>query len=299
NNLDFFLTIDEFKITHTHFGHVGELICFLKKIKLLKKCEIVHSFHGFDLLPNHQKYYQFKYENLFKFCKYFTVNSKYTYNILEDFPNVESKKIRSLPVSLDTSYFSNSDFKPNKDFRIIFIGRLIDWKSPINALKILQILHEREFPIFLDIIGEGPERKSCEDFIQANNLQEYAFLLGALDQKDIKVKLSQSSVFIAPGITDPKTSRAENQGLVVQEAQAMELPVIVSSAGGMKYGLIDGVTGYVVEENDIEGFVEKIIHLFNFPEIIEEMGKRGRKYVQENFDYKVLGKKLLEIYSLR
>lgn len=296
NNLDLFLAIDQFKITHTHFGHIGELVCFLKKIRLLKKTEIVHSFHGFDLLPDQEDYYQLKYENLFKFCNIYTVNSQYTLKILQKFSNVESNKIRLLPVSLDTSYFSKVDFESVKDFRIIFVGRLIDWKSPVNALKILRILRQRDFPVFLDIIGEGREKKTCEDFINEYSLHDSVSLLGALNQKDLKVRLSQAGVFIAPGITDTLTSRAENQGLVLQEAQSMELPVIVSNAGGMKFGLIDGVTGYVIDEDDIDGFVEKIIYLYNFPEIRINMGKRGRKYVEENFDYKVLGNKLLEIY---
>ena len=38
----------------------------------------------------------------------------------------------------------------------------------------------------------------------------------------------------------------------------MNVPVIVSDAGGMKFGLMDGITGYVVPENDLEGFVQKI-----------------------------------------
>jgi colanic acid/amylovoran biosynthesis glycosyltransferase len=296
NNLDIFYCLNG-TITHSHFGHTGELIGFLKNIGLLRKTEIVHSFHGFDLLPNRSEYYRIKYKNLFKYGKIFTVNSKYTLELLENISDVKPKSICLLPELLDTKYFSKSMIKSPKSFRLIFIGRLISWKAPILAIMIIQILNDKGLPVFLDIIGDGNERKDCEDYIVSNKLQEVVTLWGVLDQKDIKLKLEEASVFIAPGITDPITCRAENQGLVIQEAQSMELPVIVSDAGGMKYGLIDGVTGYVIEEGNIEAFAERIIFLINNPDFRIEMGKKGRQFVKENFDSNVLGLELLEIYK--
>jgi len=297
NNLDHFLSLDNSLITHTHFGHTGELIGFLKNIGLLRKTEIVHSFHGFDLLLNRSEYYRIKYTNLFKYGKCFTVNSKYTFGILEKITGVRFETIQLLPVSVNTQYFSKNIMELPKSFRMIFIGRLISWKAPILAIMITQILNDKGFPVFLDIIGDGNERKDCDDYIVINKLQEVVTLWGVLDQKDIKLKLEEASVFIAPGITDPITGRAENQGLVIQEAQSMELPVLVSDAGGMEYGLIDGVTGYVIEEGNIEAFAEKIIFLFNNPDFGIEMGKKGRQFVKENFDTNGRGNRLIDIYQ--
>ena len=84
-----------------------------------------------------------------------------------------------------------------------------------------------------------------------------------------------SDLFVFPGIHD-KHGRAETQGLVLQEAQAMELPVIVSDVGGMKYGMINDITGFVVEEKNIAGFVDKIELLIADKELRKEMGKQGR-----------------------
>jgi colanic acid/amylovoran biosynthesis glycosyltransferase len=76
----------------------------------------------------------------------------------------------------------------------------------------------------------------------------------------------------------------------------MQLPVIISDAGGMKEGVIDGVTGFVVPENDINGFVEKIELLANDPDLRKRMGEAGRNFVVENYDINKLNEKLMQIY---
>ena len=72
----------------------------------------------------------------------------------------------------------------------------------------------------------------------------------------------------------------------------MQLTVVVSDAGGMKYGLIDNETGFVVKEKDIQEFSNKIELLHNNSDLKEIMGKKGRQFVIENYDINVLGPKL-------
>ena len=73
--------------------------------------------------------------------------------------------------------------------------------------------------------------------------------------------VASSDIFLLPGITEVSTGRAETQGIVILEAQSMELPVLVSDAGGMKYGVNNNHTGYVIAESCINSFVEKILLL--------------------------------------
>lgn len=109
--------------------------------------------------------------------------------------------------------------------------------------------------------------------------------------------MENSHVFLLPGIHDPVNKRAETQGLVLQEAQAMELPVVISDVGGMKYGIIPDETGFVVRENDITGFADAIEKFILNPQLIVEMGKKGRKFVVDKYDNKIIGAQLIEIYE--
>ena len=109
--------------------------------------------------------------------------------------------------------------------------------------------------------------------------------------------LELADVFLLPGRIDPITKRVETQGLVIQEAQAMEIPVIVSDVGGMKYGLRQGKSGFVIKEGKIMDFIAAIEKLILNPKLKTNMGIEGRKFVKDNYDMRILTKRLLEIYS--
>ena len=120
--------------------------------------------------------------------------------------------------------------------------------------------------------------------------------MGALKQEAIIREFETAQLFLLPGIYDEPDGRAENQGLVIQEAQAMEIPVIVSDVGGMKYGMIPNKTGYVVKEKDITAFADTIEYLIKYPEKAKDMGREGRKFVIENYDSGKLVDTLVSIY---
>jgi len=82
----------------------------------------------------------------------------------------------------------------------------------------------------------------------------------------------------------------------VQEAQAMELPVIVSDVGGIKFGLLPNESGFVIKEGDIDAFAKAVEKLILNPNLKAKMGKNGRGFVCTFFDSRVLVSKLLSIY---
>ncbi len=185
--------------------------------------------------------------------------------------------------------------KSNCDINILFVGRLIQFKAPDLVIEIGKIIKEKDSLSFkIRIVGHGDMRPVLENMIKEYDLEKNIILSGPRTQEEIIPIFLESDIFLFPGITWQK--RAENQGLVIQEAQAMQLPVIISDAGGMKEGVIDGVTGFVVPENDINVFVEKIKLLANDPGLRKRMGEAGRNFVVENYDINKLNEKLIQIY---
>jgi colanic acid/amylovoran biosynthesis glycosyltransferase len=149
--------------------------------------------------------------------------------------------------------------------------------------------------VIFNMVGEGLEFETCRAYILEHQLSGHINLLGPLSQEQIKAVMALSDVFLYPGIID-NNGRCENQGLVIQEAQAMALPVLISDVGGMTEGIIDGQTGFVVKAHDIEGFAEKLEFLMIHPKEKHAMGQTGRQFVVDHYDNKILGKKLLKIY---
>jgi len=284
-----------FDIIHVHFGTIAPYIAEMKTMGYFANTCFVTSFHGYDVSPHLMFKYPQTYEILFQEVDLITVNTKYTESLLHQLTSPE--KIKVLPVGLDTSNFKKNIIHINKDFTILFVGRLIEFKGPHLAIEILNLLVQRGFGnIKLIIIGNGELKDQLEEIIKNYNLQEKVELTGALSQERIIELMETAHVFLLPGIYD-KNGRAETQGLVIQEAQAMELPVIVSDVGGMKYGLIDGKTGFVIKEKDIEAFADKIELLIDDEALRIEMGQKGRQFVVENYDSKILGTRLEKFYK--
>jgi colanic acid/amylovoran biosynthesis glycosyltransferase len=122
--------------------------------------------------------------------------------------------------------------------------------------------------------------------------------LGAVSQEEVFKAMSKAHVFMYTGRTEVDTSRAETQGLVIQEAQYFKLPVVVADVGGVKFGLQNGVTGFLIAENNLEGFVEKIVFLYRNPKVRGEMGEKGYVWVKNNFCSTQIGNKFINLYTI-
>jgi len=299
-NLRFFYKIKwildegDFDIFHTHFGQNGVYISEIRAKGFLARTKLVATFHGYDLTPSLLSIYRTKYKRLFQETDLLTVNTEYTKNLLRQIRTAKNVKI--LPVGLDTSEFKPKERQSDK-FHLLFIGRLIFLKAPDVALEILRNLILKGFKnIKLTIIGTGELRESLIEYVKQHELETFVQITGPLSQEAVLDFMQEADILVMPGRYDEK-GRAETQGLVIQEAQAMELPVIVSDAGGMKYGLIHGETGFVVKEGDIGSFVEKVeFLLYNESERIK-MGRKGRQFIIDNYDSKFLGDQLEELYA--
>lgn len=294
-----FLIPYNFDLIHAHFGMNGNRIAYLKSCGILPEhIRIITTFHGYDLIPNRLEDYKKEYSYLFKVATAFTVNTPYLEGILKQVNNF-NKPIYILPVGLDTSFFKRQ-FPPKESeyFDVVFCGRFINFKAPDVAIEILFELHKLGYDkVRLFMIGGGKLNSMLENLVESYKIQDNVIFCGTLSQREIKKKFEKADAFLLPGRYDLETGRAETQGLVIQEAQAMELPVVISDVGGMKYGVKINKSGFVVPEGDVEGFVNALEKLILNPKLKYEIGKSGRLLVEAKYDNNVLIKRLLKIYD--
>jgi len=106
------------------------------------------------------------------------------------------------------------------------------------------------------VAGEGPERRTVQEIVDRYNLQGRVLLLGEVSDEDRKVIYNASDIFIIPNITVP--GDVEGFGIVALEAGSCGVPVVASNIQGLRDAVIDGKTGYLIKEGDVEGFLERI-----------------------------------------
>lgn len=295
------LVIDSYDVVHCHFGDLANVFAneFINT-GFFSKAKKICTFHGFDLIPSKIDHYKEDYKNLLTFIDVFTYNTPYLGHILFDLnPYLRTFQ---LPVGFNKEFlqpFKNKK-QSTENLKLLFCGRLVNWKGCYELMDIMQYLVEnKETKIILDIIGDGPEAYNLKKLLDNNpELKKQINIRGAQSQEEVFKAMNDADIFLFPGKVEEVTGRAETQGLVVQEAQFFNLPVIVSDAGGTKYGLLDGQSGFVVKSGDISGFAEKILFFKNNRKNISEFGQAGYKFVMENYSSEKLGKLLLKIYKI-
>jgi glycosyltransferase involved in cell wall biosynthesis len=82
--------------------------------------------------------------------------------------------------------------------------------------------------------------------------------------------------------------------LTLKEAQLMEKPVIATNVGGIPEMMQDNVTGFLVKQGDPDDLIEKISVFLDDKTLAEKMGKSGRKFVIDNFNWEIVAKKFLD-----
>ncbi len=145
-----------------------------------------------------------------------TVSSK----TLEDLQKLRKVDAIIIPNGLDFEKIQNLEPSNNRS-DIIFAGRLIPEKGVDLLIHTLPLVKETYPDISCFITGDGPEREKLEKLASQLKLDRNIKFTGFLKDQDELLKIMKSSrVLVLP-------SRREGFGMVVVEANACGLPVVV------------------------------------------------------------------------
>jgi len=168
---------------------------------------------------------------------------------------------------VDTTRFS-PQFRDSKGglFTIGYVGRLAPEKNVRMLAQLEQALlgaGHRNFRIL--IVGHGEE----EAWLRQN--LQHAEFTGVLRGDELSRAFANMDVLAFP-------SETETFGLVVLEALASGVPVVAMAAGGPKYTVEHGRTGFVA--GNFEEFASFVAYLMTNPEMVASMRESGRRHAQ-------------------
>lgn len=161
--------------------------------------------------------------------------------------------------------------------RILSVGRLSWEKGYEIGLDAIAKLRARGIPLQLTICGSGPYEEPIRFAIQQLQLEDCVTLLGAVKREAMPEVYGNADILLHSAL-------AEGFCNAVIEAQAMELPVVTTDAGGLPENVAHEVTGYVVPRRDATALADKLELLARTPELRKKLGEAGRRRVLERFD---------------
>jgi len=190
---------------------------------------------------------------------------------------------------------------PKGERTILFVGRLQPLKGVDTLIQAATRLRlsdiSAEHPVNLVVVG-GNSNGSGEDTdaelarLQALTrdlcMDRMVVFLGQRDQDKLPYYYSAAEVVVMP-------SHYESFGMVALEAMACGTPVVASQVGGLAYLVQDGVTGFVVPDQDPEALADRLTRLLGDPDLRLRMGKQAAAYAR-TFDWENVAVQIAEVY---
>jgi colanic acid/amylovoran biosynthesis glycosyltransferase len=281
-----------YEVIHCHFGMNGLIGAYLKECGFCNK--IVTTFHGADINSYPKKYGAGVYKTLYEKSDIITTNTEFTKSKI--MKNGGPKNTVVIPEGM---FFD--DFKPDSGinkipYSVITIGRLEEKKGYPYSLEAIACVKKIIPSVVYYIIGIGSLYHDLVQYAETLDIKDNCHFLGARTNVEVKQHLNQCEVFVLPSIT-ASNGDMEGQGLVLQEAQALGLPVISTLHNGIPDGVPDGKSGFLVPEKDSKLLAERIITLLQDKMLRQKMGEAGRQFVKEKYDIPVIVKQYNMCYG--
>ena len=162
-----------------------------------------------------------------------------------------------------------------------------------NIPAVVRIFAEvrRRVKAKLVMVGDGPEKAGAETLARELGVDRDVLFLGNQDRMEELLPLAD--IFLLP-------SASESFGLVALEAMSAEVPVVASNIGGIPEVVEHGVTGFLHDPGDLDGFVASTLRLLGNDRLRRSMGRRGRRDARERFVVDDIVDRYIAVYdSLR
>lgn len=176
-------------------------------------------------------------------------------------------------------------------FRLVSVGRLIEFKGFQHLIKAVGLLKQRGLALQATIIGEGPLRGELEQLIAHDDLTDVITLAGVRSQEEIKRELAEAHLFVLPSIVDGKGA-CDILPTVITEAMACRLPVVSTTVTGIPEMVVNGETGLLVAPGDERALAGAIESLAHDPATRVRHGLAGRARAEQFFSLSITARDL-------
>ncbi len=176
------------------------------------------------------------------------------------------------------------------DFIIVCVARIAWIKNQLCLLKAIQSIGIENLKVLF--VG-GIQDKECyhelQNYIEKHQLNKSIYFLGK--QQDVFSIMNVADVLLL-------TSLRESFPNVIMEAMSLNLPVISSDVGDVRYLVKNGVNGFLFPSNDHQRLSQLILKIYSLDaDTRKEMGKAGREIIEANYTIEKMVKKTEAVYE--
>lgn len=276
-----YLNEQKIEVVMAEYGMVGALVtdaCKLANVPL-----VVH-FHGADVYHRETvKKYHKVYQKMFAYASAFiSVSGEMVFEL--ERIGAPANKIVVASCGVDPTAFPQLDIA-NTGREFLSVGRFVEKKSPVSVVKAFKIVADKVSDARLTMVGAGPlfeeTKKLAEDFM----LNDKITFAGVLKPNEIKQLLAKARCFVQHSVT-AQSGDKEGTPVTILEAGSSGLAIVSTQHSGIKEAIINGETGFLVPEHDIEGMADYMIKIAEDVQLAAELGAKEAAHIRKNYDIK-------------
>ncbi len=188
-------------------------------------------------------------------------------------------------------------FSPHRDARalrarwevgesplMLTVARLVPHKGQDAGIRVLASL-ATEFPsLRYVLVGDGHDEQRLRGLATTLGVASRVVFAGALEDADLPEAYATANVYLGASRLD-NTINVEGFGISFLEASASGLPVVAGDSGGVRSAVRDGVTGIVVQPDDVAGMAGEVAAFLRDPARSAAFGEAGRSAVVEHYNW--------------
>jgi colanic acid/amylovoran biosynthesis glycosyltransferase len=174
---------------------------------------------------------------------------------------------------------------------VVAVGRLVGKKRPELAVRAFAAAAAAHPAARLEIVGDGPLLDSCRALAVSLGVANRVVFHGGRDHAFVAELLARAQVFVQHSVTD---SSGETEGLPssIQEAMAAGAVVVSTRHAGTPEAVVEGETGWLVDEHDEAGFARALGTVLDDPARAAAMAQAARRFAEARLDTKLLQRRL-------
>jgi glycosyltransferase involved in cell wall biosynthesis len=240
---------------------------------------IVH-FHGFDasvrsVLEEHAE----SYPIMFKEAAAIIAVSRAMQRKLISL-GAPAEKVHYNPYGIDCEKFGGA--APEKARPVFLaVGRFVEKKAPQLTLRAFAEVLRAEPGAELRMIGDGPLLEESKELARQLEIDRAVSFLGLQPTEVVQREMRAARCFVQHSV---EASNGDSEGTPVGiiEAGASGLPVVSTRHAGIPDVVLEGETGFLVDEGDVSTMAQRMIEIARQPELAGRLGANARKHIEEH-----------------
>jgi glycosyltransferase involved in cell wall biosynthesis len=183
--------------------------------------------------------------------------------------------VANLPV--DTDQFRRYTRIPERSYDLGYFGQLVKRKGIMNLVESVAEIVKCKKDISVIIGSKGEQKEEIVRFIHDNNLEQNIRIIDWIPREKFPDYLNSVRVFILP-------SALEGLPNTVLEAMACGAVVLSTPVGGIPDVIIDGVSGFIMENNSVPCITKNIQRVLNYPEL-ERIADNAQAIIKKEYSF--------------